>query len=81
MDREIWVDFNDVDELERTTTLLKYAEGRVRVEPGAHLIAGDDEGNLCRAIVAAVHANGVVELVLEADTFSSCEEFAHLATR
>ena len=67
--RDIWVDFNDVDERGVARTLEKFAEPGISIAPGAELLAGDDDGNLCKGRVIDITPKGVVALELELGTF------------
>ena len=66
--RDLWVDFNDVDDDSRTSSLLRFAAPGSAIEVGEHILIGDDEGNLCEADVVGISGE-VVELVLDANTF------------
>jgi hypothetical protein len=49
--RDIWVEFNDLDDRGRVTTYADVAEPGVPLFRGALVVAGDDEGNRARARV------------------------------
>lgn len=70
--RDIWVEFNSIDEDRTATTLLRFAHDPSAVVEGASLLAGDDEGNVCRARVVEVRDNRFVKLALDLDTFEQC---------
>lgn len=67
MNRDIWVDFNDVAPDGVILTLEKFASHRLEV--GERVLAGDDDGNLCEAIVVSRDRRGLVGLVVELGTF------------
>lgn len=67
--RQLWVDFNDVDDRGHVDTLAKFAEPGADLSIGARLLVGDDEGNLSEAEVISVNANGIVRLALNIGTF------------
>lgn len=78
MARDIWVDFNQIDEDRTTTTLLRFARRASDVDVGATLVAGDDDGNQCQAKVVEIFPDGVVKLSLDMGTFRTveCEDLA-----
>jgi hypothetical protein len=49
--RDIWVDFNDVDDRGQVVTFSDFAEPGVTMARGAAVVAGDDEGNRADARV------------------------------
>ncbi len=70
--RDLWLDFNGVDDDWRAHSLVDYLSDGVTVDVGSHVIVGDDEGNRCRAVVVSVDAStGVIELTLQGETFES----------
>jgi len=71
--RDIWVDFNDVDEHCHASALLRHSTPGTQITAGAWVIAGDDDGNLCRARVVDVQESGLVELALDMCTFQTVE--------
>lgn len=72
--RQIWVDFNDIDEDGRARTLLKFAEPGVVPTVGDRLLAGDDEGNRCLAEVVEITSTSEVVLVLDLATFKAFKD-------
>jgi hypothetical protein len=74
--REIWVDFNAVDESGFVLTLTKFAEPDVDISPGSSVVAGDDDGNVCKAQVVDVNQDGVVKLSLGQGTFEPADDLA-----
>ena len=72
MQRDIWVDFNDVDG-GVVTTLSKFAEPGVRLAVGVSLVVGDEDGNLCKAEVVSVDSEGLVQLAVDLGTFQASE--------
>jgi hypothetical protein len=74
MIRDIWVDFNSIEEDRTATTLLQHARDPGSLAIGVPVIAGDDEGNFCDAKVVDIKPNGTVKLSLNTDTFRSSEE-------
>lgn len=71
--RQIWVDFNDIDEEGHARTLLKFAEPGVIPSVGQRLVAGDDEGNRCIGEVVDVTPKGEVALALDLATFKASD--------
>jgi hypothetical protein len=71
MERDVWVDFNSVDERGQVQTLQKFAESPGAVVVGAVIRAGDDDGNVCEARVLDVDRHGKVLLALNMGTFKS----------
>jgi hypothetical protein len=71
MKRDIWVDFNDEDEHGLTYTLLEYAREPSKLAVGSTVIAGDDEGNLCRGLITDITGHGVVAVALDLATFAT----------
>lgn len=76
MNRDVWVDFNDISEDGEVCTLPKFAERPLEV--GEKVVAGDDEGNRCRATVVRADTNLLV-LSLDLATFAPCSgrKYAH----
>lgn len=68
--RDLWIDFNDVDDAGSATTLAKFASRGVSLAVGQELTVGDDEGNRCRARVVDIAADGVVTVVVDPGTFT-----------
>jgi hypothetical protein len=68
-ERDLWIDFNDVGDESRACGLMKFATPGVDMVVGAHIVVGDDEGNLCEAQVVGLH-DGFVELAIDGNTFS-----------
>lgn len=77
--RQIWVDFNDIDEDGRARTLLKFAEPGVVPKIGDRLLAGDDQGNTCMSAVTDISPTGEVALALDLATFKSFDETEQVA--
>jgi hypothetical protein len=69
--RQIWVDFNDIDEDGRARTLLEFAEPGVVPGVGDRLLAGDDEGNRSVGEVVDITPTGEVVLALDLATFEA----------
>lgn len=69
MDYQIWVDYNDRDEIGRVLTLVEYARPDVSVHVGARLLTGDEEGDRCFGVVTGLEENGIVIIELERETF------------
>lgn len=70
--RDLWLDFNGVDDDWRAHSLLDFASEGSSFVVGSHIVVGDDEGNRCRAIVVSVDSSsGVVELTLEGESFEA----------
>lgn len=69
--RQIWVDFNDIDEEGRARTLVKFAEPGVVPSVGQRLLAGHDEGNRCMGDVVDIAPTGEVALALDLATFEA----------
>jgi hypothetical protein len=69
--RDIWADFNDVDESGVARTLQRFAEPGIHVAPGVELLVGDAEGNLCKGRVIDITEKGVVSLELDLGTFDA----------
>jgi len=74
LERDLWVDFNDADAKDRLSTLLEFATPGARIDVGEIILVADDEGNRAEAYVAGIYPNGVVELVLQGETFVSGED-------
>jgi len=76
MNRDVWVDFNDISDDGEVCTLPKFAERSLEV--GEKVLAGDDEGNRCQATVVRVDRKLIV-LSLDMATFAACanRKFAH----
>ena len=70
MDRDVWVDFNDIDDQGAVTTLVKFASRPLEI--GEQVVAGDDEGNRCYAIVVSVDGP-TVTLALDLGSFKPCD--------
>lgn len=62
--RDLWVDFNDVEN-DEVTTLLSFAEREIEV--GATVVVGDDDETTCSAVVTAIDGN-VVSLRIDRTT-------------
>jgi hypothetical protein len=77
--RQLWVDFNDIDEEGRTTTLARFASPEVALSSGLRLPVGDDDGNICDADVIEISPDGVVTLALDLDSFRHVGKHARLA--
>lgn len=71
--RQIWVDFNDIDQEGCALTLLKFAEPGVVPKVGDRLLAGDDEGNRCMGEVVDVTSAGEVALSLDLTSFRALD--------
>ena len=71
MNRDIWVDFNDISEDGQVSTLTKFAARSLEV--GEHVVAGDDEGNRCQATVVSADKKLTV-LALDMGTFADCHD-------
>lgn len=77
--RQIWVDFNDIDEDGRARTLLKFAEPGLTPSVGDRLVVGDDEGNRCLGDVIDITSAGEVVLALDLATFEAVDGPEQLA--
>lgn len=77
--RQLWVDFNDVDNSGRTTTLARFAEQDVVLDVGASIIVGDADGLLCDATVVSVGRDGTVVVALNMGTMRQVGRHARLA--
>lgn len=77
--RDIWIDFNSIDDQGIVTTLAEFAESDVNLAVDSWLIAGDDEGNLCKAQVVELTPDGVVKLAVDKRTFAPADEFVDVA--
>lgn len=75
--RDLWIDFNGVDNDFHASSLTEYASEGVEVAVGARLVVGDDQGNLCQATVVGVDKGGVVELVVDGNTFERGHDHVH----
>lgn len=53
VERDIWVEFNDIDASGRVVTYADLARPGVDLSVGAQVVAGDNEGNTARACVVA----------------------------
>jgi hypothetical protein len=67
--RDLWIDFNEVDEHSRAHALMEYATPGAKIGQGATVVVGDDEGNRCRAQVVSVDGGGLIELAIDGNTF------------
>lgn len=77
--RQVWVDFNDVDDRGQTTTLARFAEPGVHLDLGLQVVAGDDDGNVCDARVVDMGRDGSVVLALDLGTFHADGSYQRLA--
>jgi hypothetical protein len=77
--RDIWIDFNSIDDQGVVTTLAEFAEPDVNLVVDSWLVAGDDEGNLCKARVVELTPDGVVKLAVDKRTFAPADEFVDVA--
>lgn len=74
MERQLWVDFNDVDERGYVLTLLKFREPGVTFEVGDRIVVGDDEGTRAYADVVEVEQYGIVALAIDVDTVVTSDD-------
>lgn len=66
---DVWTDFNDIDDTGHVTTYADFVQpGHGPYGPGAHVTAGDGEGNRCPATVAETDGWRIV-LKLDLDRF------------
>lgn len=65
MARQVWVDFNDVDEEGVVQTLLDFAERGFDPKARDIIMVGDDEGNLAEGEVLRVETDGLVAIALK----------------
>jgi hypothetical protein len=77
--RDIWIDFNSIDDQGVVTTLAEFAEPDVNLAVDSWLVAGDDEGNLCKARVVELTPDGVVKLAVDKRIFAPADEFVDVA--
>jgi len=68
--RQLWVDFNEVDKRDHLTSLAEFAEKGVVLALGQTILVGDDDGNLCSALVTDLSDDGLVGLTLDMGTFT-----------
>lgn len=52
--RDLWIDFNDIDDGDEVETLLSFARPGFVATVGESVIVGDDDGLTCKATVIAV---------------------------
>lgn len=71
--RDLWVDFNALDERDQVQTLAEYAEPDAPLFVGSTLIVGDDDGNSAKAHVLEVRADGCVTVQVHRATFAPAE--------
>lgn len=71
--RDLWVDFNDLDARGHTTTLAKFARVGVSLAIGARVVVGDDDGNLCGALITGVGVDGQIALAVDLGTFQASD--------
>lgn len=69
MARQVWVDFNDLDEEGVVRTLIDFAEEGFETNIGDVIVAGDDEGNLAEGEVLRVEGDGLVAIALKPGAF------------
>lgn len=62
-DRELWVDFNELDSDRNLWTLRRFADVPQDFEPGQYVTVGDDDGHRGVAVVTGVH-DDVIDLQL-----------------
>jgi len=71
---QAWVDFNNIHE-NCTTTLYEFVDEGVELYLGAVLSVGDEDGNVCEAVVTSLEFP-IVGLELRMKTFFSDKDFA-----
>lgn len=76
MPRQIWVDFNDVDEEGVVRTLVDFSEGGFVPTVGDVVVVGDDEGNLAKGEVAEIDRDGLIAIALKPGAFWAADHEA-----
>lgn len=69
MARQVWVDFNDVDEEGVVRTPIDFAEKGFEPKAGDVIVVGDDEGNLAKGEVPRVERDGLIAIALKPGAF------------
>lgn len=72
MNYDIWVDFNSMTDDRQVLTLRKFAARPEALEVGQALVAGDDEGNVCSAVVVSQEGDSVC-LALDMESWPDAE--------